>query len=132
MRLPRVSRGDPSLLGWPSWVKKGALRGGMGGGVAVFTPSLVLCLPCPSEGFSIKLRVNLTPRWEVEHKWRLHELFIVGSTRVQYALNRSHVSRSARFLDGTVLAQYGLSDRVRPRASLGHVYIELCEHFGAV
>ena len=51
----------------------GGARGGkvLGGGEAVFTPDLMLCLPCPSEGFSIKLRVNLTPlgRWNLAAFW---------------------------------------------------------------
>ena len=59
----------------------------------------------------------------------LSGVYTVRSTLVQYALNRSHVSRSARFHDETVLAQHSLSDRVRPRASLGNVYVELCEPF---
>ena len=60
---------------------------------------------------------------------RLHKLFIACSTQVQYAINRSHVLRSAQFHDETVLAQHSLSDRVRPRASLENVYVELCEPF---
>ena len=44
---------------------------------------------------------------------RLHKPFIAGLARVQRALKWLHMSRLAWFQDESVLAQLGLSNRVR-------------------
>ena len=56
----------PCLPSWPSGIKKRAVRGGVLPCEATLAPSPGFSLACASEGFSLKLRVNVAPGSKLE------------------------------------------------------------------